>query len=97
MKRFFISKQKNKRKKLETEALNSLRKTRAKFQEDHPGLLSKIRLLHEKMQDQQKSRPQQVKSGDVPIDRAKNMETVARFLQITNSEAIKKSLRDKTF
>lgn len=96
MKRIYVPKKKNsKREKIEQDALAQLRRVRAQMKQDHPDLLDDIQKCY---QAAQKTQAQKMEVEDkkqethVPIDRAKNLETVARFLQITNSEMIKKAL-----
>lgn len=108
MKRIYFKKNKTqKREEIEKEALKRLREVRAKVKEENPGLLSAIRARYERMQGSGQSGasnsdpfPKKLsrKAADnspedtVPIDREKNMETVAKFLQMTDSKRIREAL-----
>lgn len=65
------------RRALEQETLLSLRALRTRMKQEHPGLLEAI-------QSRYQHPPQKpvVQEESIPIDRTKNMETIALFLKL---------------
>lgn len=61
------------RKALEQEALLKLRTLRVKLKQEHPGVLEKIQHGYETAQNP---------NSEIPIDRQKNVQTVAAFLAL---------------
>ncbi|HRQ60963.1 MAG TPA: hypothetical protein PLO23_05580 [Alphaproteobacteria bacterium] len=61
------------RRALEQETLLTLRSLRARMKQDHPGMLEAI---------QSRYQAAQKPSDEIPIDREKNMETIALFLKL---------------
>ena len=83
---------------IERNALKTLRQVRKSMLEEHGDAMEAISELYERTQlaaaDQQKENQQKADSTEIPIDRKKNLETVAKFLAKTDSEVIKRSIKD---
>ncbi len=60
------------RKALEQETLLRLRRLRAQMKQEHPGVLEGIQRTYEQSQG----------SVNIPVDRTKNMQTIAAFLKL---------------
>jgi hypothetical protein len=87
LKRIYIGTEKSpERRALEQEALLHLRALRARFKKELPGTLEDIRARYEKAQKSAASPPPSLAplppEAEIPIDREKNMRTVAAFLKL---------------
>lgn len=82
MRRFYDTKKSLKRKQLERDALEQLRKTRSDID---PALLELIKTITKNVnpEDIITAQKQPPEHDQVPIDRAKNLETISLFIQNT--------------
>ena len=91
MKRFYS---KRKRSKAKEEALGQIRKTRKKLMKQHPELLERIQQLYME-KEKQAAAPikEEVETQDIQIDRNKSIETVIKFLELSNSEEMNEKIK----
>jgi len=73
--------------------MKQFRKTRKKLKRDHPELLDRIQALYLEQQKQERAQQNYAETKEIPIDRNKSIETVIKFLELSDSEDIQKRIR----
>ena len=84
---------KRKRSKAKEEALETFRKTQKKLKKTHPELLDRIQQQY-KLSQLLKNQPQKpAPISDEIIDQHKNIETLMKFLELSESDTMQKHIR----
>ena len=94
---------KTQKKNVKEQAMDQMRKTRAQIEEQHPELLNTIREHLQKSEAHQQEQAQKAKkmrddifdNEMVTIDKAKNLETVLKYMVMNpNNTRLKAELKD---